>query len=84
MTNPSKLYQRLLASSAQSIGFRDFERLLMAFGFELARTTGSHRIYAHRAIPRAFPVQPAGADAKRYQVREFLELVEQYDLHMEA
>ena len=84
MTKPDRLYVQLLASTARSISFRDFERLLRAFGFELDRTVGSHRQYVHPAIRRAFPVQPSGKDAKRYQVREFLELVEQHALHLEA
>jgi predicted RNA binding protein YcfA (HicA-like mRNA interferase family) len=82
MTKPDKLYQQLLSSSSRSISFRDFERLLRAFGFELDRTTGSHRQYVHPKVPRAFPVQPEGKDAKRYQVREFLELIERYALHL--
>ena len=84
MTKPDKLYQLLLSSTARSVSFRDFERLLLAFGFELERTAGSHRQYVHRLLQRAFPVQPSGKDAKRYQVREFLELVERYALHMDA
>ncbi|MBA2467200.1 MAG: type II toxin-antitoxin system HicA family toxin [Sphingomonas sp.] len=84
MPKPDKLYQQLLASTSRSISFRDFERLLRAFGFELDRTAGSHRQYVHPALQRAFPVQPSGKDAKRYQVREFLELVERYALHMDA
>lgn len=84
MTKPSKLYKQLFANPNIVISFRDFERLLGAFGFELDRTSGSHRQYVHPAIPRAFPVQPAGKDAKRYQVRQFLELVERYALHLEA
>lgn len=82
MTQIEKLYARLLANQRQAISFRDFERLLEAFGFQHARTTGSHRQYVHPKIPRAFPVQPDGKDAKRYQVREFLELVEEYSLYM--
>lgn len=82
MTRTDKLYQQLLSPSSRTISFRDFERLLRAFGLELDRTAGSHRQYVHLAIPRAFPVQPDGKDAKRYQVREFLELVERYGLHL--
>lgn len=82
MTKPDKLYQQLLASTSRSVSFRDFERLLRAFGFELDRTIGSHRQYVHPDLQRAFPVQPVGKDAKRYQVREFLELVERYGLHL--
>ena len=83
MTQIAKLYARLLANPKNAHSFRDFERLLLAFGFKLDRTTGSHRQYVHPAVPRSFPVQPEGKDAKRYQVREFLELVEQYALYIE-
>lgn len=82
MTKPDTLYQQLLISTSRSVSFRDFERLLRAFGFALDRTTGSHRQYVHPRIPRAFPVQPDGKDAKRYQLRELLELVERYALYM--
>lgn len=82
MVKPHKLYAQLLQSANRSISFRDFEALLAAFGFEHARTTGSHRQYVHPAIPRPFPVQPGSKDAKRYQVRELLELVEQYGLKL--
>jgi predicted RNA binding protein YcfA (HicA-like mRNA interferase family) len=84
MTRTSKLYERLLTNPRRIIAFRDFERLLLAFGFTLDRTTGSHRQYVHPLVPRSFPVQPSGKDAKAYQVREFLELVEAYGLHIEA
>ena len=82
MTQIAKLYDRLVANQRLTISFRDFERLLLAFGFELARTTGSHRQYVHAKLTRPFPVQPEGKDAKRFQVREFLELVEEYGLYM--
>lgn len=83
MTRVDKLYERLLASRKQTIAFRDFEKLLAAFGFQLARTTGSHRQYVHPELIRPFPVQRAGKDAKAYQVREFLELVEEHGLYIE-
>jgi len=72
MTRIDKLYARLLANPRATISFRDFEKLLKAFGFEHARTTGSHGQYAHPKLARPFPVQPTGKDAKLYQVREFL------------
>lgn len=82
MTQIAKLYARLLANPRQAIAFRNFERLLRAFGFEHVRTTGSHRQYVHPKVPRPLPVQPESKDAKPYQVREFLELVEEYSLYM--
>lgn len=82
MVKPAKLYAQLLDDPSRVIAFRDFERLLEAFGFVHARTSGSHRIYTHPLVLRPYPVQPAGKDAKRYQVREFLELVEEHSLYM--
>jgi predicted RNA binding protein YcfA (HicA-like mRNA interferase family) len=82
MTQIAKLYARLLANPRGPIAFRDFEKLLRAFGFEHVRTTGSHRQYVHPKVPRPLPVQPESKDAKSYQVREFLELVEEYSLYM--
>ena len=83
MTRPDKLYAKLLSNPRAAISFRDFEKLLAAFGFENARAVGSHRQYVHPKLNRPFPVQPTGKDAKRYQVREFLELVEEHGLYIE-
>lgn len=80
----AKLYAALLADPRGPLSFRDFEQLLRAFGFEHVRTSGSHRIYTHPAIPRPFPVQPSAKGAKRYQVREFLDPVEAHHLDMQA
>ena len=82
MPQIEKLYARLLANPRQNIAFRDFEKLLRAFGFELVRTKGSHRQYVHPNVPRPLPVQPETKDAKPYQIREFLELIEEYSLYM--
>jgi predicted RNA binding protein YcfA (HicA-like mRNA interferase family) len=83
MTRIDKLYERLLANPRATISFRDFEKLLTAFGFEHVRTTGSHRQYVHPKLTRPLPVQPSSKEAKAYQVREFLELVEAHGLYIE-
>jgi len=83
MVKPAKLYQQLVASRGGVISLRDFVRLLEAFGFVHDRTVGSHRQYFHPRVPRSLPVQPVGKDAKKYQVRELLEIVEAYGLHIE-
>ena len=83
MTRIDKLYERLLANPRATIAFRDFEKLLKAFGFEHDRTKGSHRQYVHPKLTRPFPVQPNDKDAKPYQVREFLELVEEHRLYID-
>lgn len=84
MVKPAKLYAQLLQSSNRSVAYRDFEKLVLAFGFKFNRMNGSHAIYTHPLISRPFPIQPEGKDAKRYQVRDLLELVEQYGLTLDA
>ena len=83
MTRTRKLYQWVLDNPRASIPFRDFERLLKAFGFGLNRTIGSHRQYVHPKVPRALPVQPEGKDAKRYQLRQLLAMIDSYGLDIE-
>ena len=57
--------------------------LVEGFGFSLARVTGSHHIFAHPAIPELVNVQSVGGEAKPYQIRQFLRLVERYNLQLE-
>ncbi|GAA0734238.1 type II toxin-antitoxin system HicA family toxin [Sphingomonas sp. ABOLD] len=83
MVRISKLYAQLLSDPRAALAFRDFERLLEAFGFILDRTKGSHRQYVHPAVPFVLTVQPDGKDAKRYQVRQFLAMVAEFGLSME-
>lgn len=83
MTKPAKLYALLLQSTNRSVDFRDFISMVEAFGFVQARTKGSHRCYAHPACNPLLVLQPKGKDAKRYQVREFLAIVEEYGLKLD-
>ena len=78
MTRIGKLYARTLQGRA--LTFAEFEWLLRAFGFELDHLTGSHHIYRHPSLPRRLPIQPQGKDAKRYQVRQFLDMIEDHRL----
>ena len=82
MTKPSKLYQQLLANPGTIISFRDFERLVDAFGWEHRRTKATHQHYAHPDVPTILTINPDGKSAHRYQVRLLLEFVEEYGLHM--
>ena len=83
MTKPAKLYALLLQSTNRSVEFRDFIAMVEAFGFSQARTKGSHRAFANSNCPRLLVLQPKGKDAKRYQVREFLDMIEEFGLSME-
>ena len=79
MVKASKLYQRLIESRAP-IPFRDFQRILEAFGFTLDRINGSHRNYKHPKASRPLSIQPRGNMAKPYQIDQFLDIVEEFGL----
>jgi hypothetical protein len=57
--------------------------LAEAFGFELSRIRGSHHIFEHPKLPEILNLQNDKGQAKPYQIRQFLQLVEQYDLKLE-
>jgi predicted RNA binding protein YcfA (HicA-like mRNA interferase family) len=81
MARPAKVLEQVMRGVG-SIGFRDLERLLLALGFTLNRTSGSHRIYTHARVPRPLSVQPQGKDAKPYQVRQLRAMIVEYDLKL--
>ena len=83
MTRIAKLYAAVIGNRRSPIPFRDFEKLLAAFGFEHVRTNGSHRQYAHRSVDHILSVQPRGHEAKPYQVEQFLDIIEEYGLTIE-
>lgn len=83
MVKPAKLYVQLLQSTDRSVDFRDFLAMIEAFGFRNVRTKGSHRSYAHPDCDALLVVQPKGKDAKRYQVREFVGIVEENGLTLD-
>ena len=77
-----KLLRKLL-SSPQNVAFNDMIGLVEAFGFRLSRVSGSHHIFVHADVPELVNLQNVRGEAKPYQVRQFLKLVERYDLELE-
>jgi len=57
--------------------------LVRAFGFRLSRISGSHHIFTHPRIPELVNLQDVRGQAKPYQVRQFMKLVERYNLQLE-
>jgi predicted RNA binding protein YcfA (HicA-like mRNA interferase family) len=78
---PRKILDRLLTGSLNT-SFKDFCKLIEAFGFTLSRIRGSHHIYIHPAIDELVNVQEVGGKAKPYQIRQFLKLIEEYNLEL--
>ncbi len=79
--NKRKLLKKALAGS-KNLRFGDVVTLIQAFGFRLARTSGSHHIFEYPGVPDVVNIQNRKGKAIPYQVRQFLELVEEYNLEL--
>ena len=80
--NRKRLLKRVASGSLQNVGFQDMANLVEGFGFVPRRTKGSHHIYSHADIPELVNLQNAGGKAKPYQIRQFLRLVERYNMQL--
>jgi len=78
--DPRRLFDRITHGDLKNIAFTDFRRLVEACGFELDRVRGSHHIYRGPATRERLNLQPVGGQAKPYQIRQFLALVDKYHL----
>lgn len=76
-----KLLGKILANQ-QNIRFSDMISLVEAFGFQLDRVSGGHHIFIHPILNELVNLQNVNGQAKPYQVRQFLKLVEKYNLSL--
>ncbi|MGI2904300.1 type II toxin-antitoxin system HicA family toxin [Tolypothrix sp. VBCCA 56010] len=77
-----KLLEKVLSGS-KNIQFDELVTLIEAFGFTLSRINGSHHIFQHPEIPEIINIQNKKGKAVPYQVRQFILIVEQYNLSLE-
>jgi len=76
-----KVLQKIIEGS-KNIRFADMVNLVEGFGFHLSRVHGSHHIFIHPNIPEPVNLQDVKGEAKPYQVKQFMKLVEKYNLHL--
>jgi predicted RNA binding protein YcfA (HicA-like mRNA interferase family) len=79
--NPRKLLQRALASP-NNFPFAEARALAEALGFRLSRVSGSHHIFVHPGIPQLLNLQEVHGQAKPYQIRQLLQLIERHNLQL--
>ncbi|HPR62727.1 MAG TPA: type II toxin-antitoxin system HicA family toxin [Thermoanaerobaculia bacterium] len=80
MVPDEKLLIRILrGSSDANIPFHDLCNLLLQLGFD-ERTRGDHHIFTRSCIEEILNIQPKGAKAKPYQVRQVRKIVLKYRL----
>lgn len=77
-----KLLQKLLIST-KNIRFTEAAACAEAFGFRLDRVKGSHHIFIHPDIPELLNLQNHKGQAKPYQVKQLLQLIETHNIKME-
>ena len=77
-----KLLKKLLSGS-KNIRFTEATACVKAFGFRLHRVKGSHHIFVHSDVTELINLQNVDGKAKPYQVKQFLSIVEKYNLKIE-
>jgi len=80
--NKQKLLKKVLAGS-QNVRFDEMVMLAEAFGFRSARVSGSHHIFVRSGVRELVNLQNVKGQAKPYQIRQFLRIVERYNLKLE-
>jgi predicted RNA binding protein YcfA (HicA-like mRNA interferase family) len=82
MPDKRKFLQRIL-NNRKNVSFNEFVSLAEGFGFFLDRTSGSHHIYKNTRIKEIINLQNDKGEAKPYQIKQFLNIVEKYRLELE-
>jgi hypothetical protein len=77
--NDRALEQVLRGTADRNIDFRDLRRLLFWLGFE-ERMRGDHHIFTEDGVEEILNLQPRGAQAKPYQVRQVPDVIVRYKL----
>lgn len=72
-----------MRQNPKNVRFNDLLKLVEKFGFRFRGGKGSHRIYARKGVFEMLNFQNVGGMAKPYQVRQFINIVDKYDLEME-
>ena len=77
--NPEKLWESI-QNNFNNVKFNDFCRVIKWFGFVYKGGRGSHEVYFKSGIQEIIDVQKFGNEAKPYQIRQFINLVQSYQL----
>ncbi|HUA73681.1 MAG TPA: type II toxin-antitoxin system HicA family toxin [Solirubrobacteraceae bacterium] len=80
--NERRLLKRLAHGDLANVAFDDLCQLARALGFELRRVSGGHHVFAHPDLQQLVNLQAVRGQAKPYQIRQLLRLVERYDLKL--
>ena len=82
MVKKEKILKKIL-NNPKDVNFSQVVKLIASFGFELNRISGSHHIFTHNKLTEILNLQNVNGKAKSNQVKQFIALIEKYDLKME-
>ncbi len=74
-----KLFERV-KNNPYNVRFNEICKLAKAFGFTYQGGKGSHKVYSQKGIHVILNFQNVKGMAKPYQVSQFLQLIEEYNL----
>lgn len=74
---------RKIISGMKNVSFNDMVKLIEAYEFHLDRVSGSHHIFVHPEVSELVNIQNVKGKAKPYQIKQFLSLVEKYNLQIQ-
>lgn len=76
-----KLLKKIL-NSQTNVRFSEFVKLVEAFGFTQVRQNGSHHIYSSPESKEFLNLQEVRGQAKPYQIKQFIALIEKYGIRL--
>ena len=76
----AKIIEKILSGRQDgNINFAELVNLLLSFGFH-QRVKGSHHIFYRVGVSEIINIQPNGASAKHYQVKQVRNIILKYRL----
>jgi len=77
--NRVEIYQKL-KEQQKNVRFEELCRAAELFGFEFRGGKGSHRIFVKDGVREMLNFQEVKGKAKPYQVKQFIKIIESYNL----
>jgi len=71
---------RELKGRVTNVRFEELCQAAESFGFKFKGGEGSHRIFVREGVKELLNFQDVRGKAKPYQVRQFIKLIEKYNL----
>ena len=72
----------MLRGEVANVSLDDLTHLLISLGFRERSGRGSHRLFTRSGVTEIVNLQAQRGDAKKYQVRQVINLIRKYDLHL--